>query len=611
MQNENLGRGCMKPVIYEAVDDLNELDEVEGVDEELLDAAKISVNDNDTEPDDSVAGDFSGDIPIPEYAEPTDDDDSSISMPVNEFCDLINEGRKELFNSGDYDGDIEPPEGYVQTTVEVGGPFDPHEYDGKSLVIRLDEGAHIGNSYEPDDGTEPMHLIGKPITLVTADPSGNEIESKTLGVCTGITAGTSDAIPTMDAINEMIEKYPDTTDEAQGLFRLVINNLNEQSVRYTIEDAEAALKTMKELMTHCRIELLKDQLDLKKVEDMSEIAIAMKEQSKSFDETANAIEKLATGDIFGPATPDEKGEVNDGEHSLGNLARKSTAGVEVTESIEDDIETLCDNMLKDIAVAKATFGVVFDWYNSSHKSTTVYDDILEKLEKDTVTIEASSDLNAGRKLKAIREVIDSIENRDSSFLLDSLYAKTSNPKRLREIGKESIKYGRKLYNNLTKLGFARNDLASFMNFFVTENQFRNIYNTGEQYINFGEIFKDCPKEELSIRAAKEMCAICFFFLYHIYKICEAEKKREYYLTIKYRLGIILVCDTNLKNPSKESTFRSRFEEPITEEPITETELSLTRSKLYDMYMPLLARYYEIMKDPTLMSYATSIARKKH
>lgn len=524
------------------------------------------------EPDDSVAGDYSGDIPVPEYAEPTDDDDDD-PHTLNELGSLFNEGRKALHNMVPADNDEDEPT--------------------QSEAI-------------PEDGFESP--IGKPITMTTFDHNpDNIIESKTLGVVTGVTA--SGGIPTMDAVNEMIDKYPDTTDEAQGLFRLVINKLNEQSVRYTIEDAEAALKTMKDLMTHCRIELLKDQLDLKKVEDMSEIAIAMKEQSKSFDETANAIEKLATGDIFGPSTPDENGEVNDGGHSLGNLAHKSTIDAEVKD--EEDIETLCDNMLKDIAVAKTTFNVVFDWYNASHKSTTVYDDILEKLEKDTVTIEASSDLNAGRKLKAIREVIDSIENRDSSFLLDSLYAKTANPKRLREIGKEAIRYGNKLYNNLTKLGFTRNDIAGFMNFFVTENQFRNIYNTGEQYINFGEIFKDCPKEELGIRVAKEMCAICFFFLYHIYKICEAEKKREYYLTIKYRLGIILVCDTNLKNPSKEATFRSRFEEPITEEPVTETELSLTRSKLYDMYMPLLARYYEIMKDPTLMNYAASNARKKH
>lgn len=472
--------------------------------------------------------------------------------------------------------------------------------------------------------TEPME-----IKVDTVDPSGKEVlDSKTITMEPGKTYdvhGNEVDVGrgcTRPVIIEDVEKItadmiisenPDLTDEQQGLYRLILNKIDEDEHDYVLtwDDAKEILRTMKMLMTHCRIELLKDNLDLKKVIDLSEIAISMKESSKGFSDTAEAIEKLATGDIFGPALPGEDGEIVEEEHVLGDLASKTLNTGEVKLEDEDDIEQMCDNMLKDIDMAKKTFDVVYEWYMSSHKETTVYDDILEKLQKDVATIQATNDVNGPRKLKAIHEVIDSIESRDSKFLLESLYNKTENPKRLRELAKEFIRIGPKVYNKLHTIGFSKEDLQNFILFFTTETLFRNIYNTGETYLKIDpNRLKNVPKEAYPDWIMRELTSVCCFFFYHLLRICDAEKKREYYLTIKYRLGIILICDTNLKCPSQPKTFRSRFTEPITEEPLTETEVSLERSKLYDMYMPLIARYYDVMGDKTLFKYAGDQLRKK-
>lgn len=488
--------------------------------------------------------------------------------------------------------------GPIDVTIETTDPVTKEVV--KTVVVPASE---ITLKVVPDNSDEVENSSTPDITMTT-NPNYHEVGRGSRWV----------SVEAVDKISAdmVINDHPELTDEQQGLFRLIMDKIDENDPVYVLthDDTEEILKTMKMLMTHCRIELLKDNLDLKRVIDLSEIAVSMKESSKGFKDTAEAIEKLATGDIFGPGLPGPNGEVIEEEHALGDLASKSLNKDDIKLEDEEDIEEMCNNMLKDIDIAKKTFDVVYEWYMSTHKESTVYDDILEKLQKDIATIQASTDPNGERKLKAIHEVISSIESRDSKFLLESLYNKTENPKRLREVAKDYIRCGNKLYNKLHAIGFSREDMQNFISFFITEAVFRNIYNTGDTYIEVDpKWLAGVPKEEYEKMLVREISAVCCFFLYHLMKICEAEKKREYYLTIKYRLGIILICDTNLKCPFNKKTFRSRFVEPITEEPITETEFSLERSKLFDMYMPLLARYHKIMGDKTLFKYAGDQLRK--
>ena len=264
-----------------------------------------------------------------------------------------------------------------------------------------------------------------------------------------------------------------------------------------------------------------------------------------------------------------------------------------TDDDQIEIKRLQKELHESVAISDVAYSLVMANYKAEHGDTTVYDDVLEKLYKDKDTLSKSSNINAPARIKNIDAVIDALDESKRLELIEYIKPKLTNLKGLREMAKELIRTGSKIYPKLNRVGISKEYVLEFLRFFLTEHEFRSIYYTGDLYI--------LNKEEIP--------QACMMFFYHILKLVEHERQRGTYKSVIYKMIFIYVMDTSMKYSVKKSEFREKRFVEQDGDPVTETELSKIRSDIYDAIMPVLKIYTDVLNDKTLMNYAKSQARR--
>lgn len=335
-----------------------------------------------------------------------------------------------------------------------------------------------------------------------------------------------------------------------------------------------------------KIELIMAKREIENYNGLKELAAGLAESSKSMSATS----KVLT-DFIEPNFDFDKNE-NEAD------AAESIEEPETETAPEDELANEIDDMYKslenDIAIANIAYDVVYQKYMEDHPNTTVYDDLLEKLLKDKATLESGNNINAPKLIACIDDVITCMQKNDLEALLVPFHTKTDNQKRLRILAKELINVKRPVYRDLETIGITQEHIVKFINFFITEANFRETYAMGP--IGFPD--------------ARLIPNICLFFLYHLCKIITNSRKRATYETLKYRLAFMHVIDVVDKYPSNTKTFtENRFIGDATDENAEPTELSIARAKVYDTFVPLLMKYFGAMNDQTLVKYSAAQARK--
>ena len=350
----------------------------------------------------------------------------------------------------------------------------------------------------------------------------------------------------------------------------------------TVEVVKDVEDVVNEFSKKTKIELVMAKREIENYNSLKELAAGLAETGKSMSATSKALTDFVAPDF----------DENDNETD-------ATESIEEPESEpEDEFVNEIDGMYKtlenDIAIANIAYDVVYQKYMEDHPNTTVYDDLLEKLLKDKATLESSNNINAPKLIACIDNVIACMQKNDLEALLVPFHTKTDNRKRLRILAKELINVKRPVYRDLETIGITQEHIMKFINFFITEANFRETYATGP--IGFPD--------------ARLIPNICLFFLYHLCKIITNSRKRATYETLKYRLAFMHVIDVVDKYPSTTKTFtENRFIGDATDENAEPTELSIARAKVYDTFVPLLMKYFGAMNDQTLVKYSAAQARK--
>ena len=332
----------------------------------------------------------------------------------------------------------------------------------------------------------------------------------------------------------------------------------------TVEVVKDVEDVVNEFSKKTKIELVMAKREIENYNSLKELAAGLAETGKSMSATSKALTDFVAPDF----------DENDNETD-------ATESIEEPESEpEDEFVNEIDGMYKtlenDIAIANIAYDVVYQKYMEDHPNTTVYDDLLEKLLKDKSTLESSNNINAPKLIACIDNVIACMQKNDLEALLVPFHTKTDNRKRLRILAKELINVKRPVYRDLETIGITQEHIMKFINFFITEANFRETYATGP--IGFPD--------------ARLIPNICLFFLYHLCKIITNSRKRATYETLKYRLAFMHVIDVVDKYPSTTKTFtENRFIGDATDENAEPTELSIARAKVYDTFVPLLMKYF--------------------
>ena len=320
-----------------------------------------------------------------------------------------------------------------------------------------------------------------------------------------------------------------------------------------------------------KIELVMAKREIENYNGLKELAAGLAESSKSMSATSKALT-----DFIAPDFDSDKNE-------NGADTAESIEEPETETAPEDELANEIDDMYKtlenDIAIANIAYDVVYQKYMEDHPNTTVYDDLLEKLLKDKATLESGNNINAPKLIACIDDVIACMQKNDLEALLVPFHTKTDNQKRLRILAKELINVKRPVYRDLETIGITQEHIVKFINFFITEANFRETYATGP--IGFPDA-----------------------------RLIPNSRKRATYETLKYRLAFMHVIDVVDKYPSTTKTFtENRFIGDATDENAEPTELSIARAKVYDTFVPLLMKYFGAMNDQTLVKYSVAQARK--
>ena len=357
------------------------------------------------------------------------------------------------------------------------------------------------------------------------------------------------------------------------LVAAVIQRARENGIE--VEIISEVEELVEDLSSKTKMELIMARKEIEDAESMQEVIDELKSTATNMESASEALESLTLLEDLDDSV--EKDETGDAKASA-------------------ELESVVNELNTDISLAKIAYDVVYENYINTHPTTTVYEDLLEKLLKDKSTLEKSSSVNAPKLIEKIDEVIAAMQANDISALIGSFMSKTENEKRLRELAKELVSIKRPVYYDLGQIGISQDDIVKFVRFFVTEDLFRHTHNFGKEYNVDSQLMPN----------------VCLFFMFHLHKIIKNSRKRATYETLKYRLAFMHIIDICNKFPSNSIDEPSRFM-PVNEgdenAERVPSELSIVRGDAYDAFMPLFERYYSIMKDKTLVKYAEARARK--
>ena len=389
-------------------------------------------------------------------------------------------------------------------------------------------------------------------------------------------------------IDTEMENNKDTDEKIREMLWNACIKLYNDKIEYNVKDV---YDTIKSYYNHTKIELLHDKVTLDNQKAAVEFVDSAITSSEGLAGASQSLQSLADGSFFDNLMSDG---VSEEDKIAVSTVTDFAANMKVTTD-DDQIELkrLQKELHESVAISDVAYSLVMANYKAEHGDTTVYDDVLEKLYKDKDTLSKSSNINAPARIKNIDAVIDALDESKRLELIEYIKPKLTNLKGLREMAKELIRTGSKIYPKLDRVGISKEYVLEFLRFFLTEHEFRSIYYTGDLYI--------LNKEEIP--------QACMMFFYHILKLVEHERQRGTYKSVIYKMIFIYVMDTSMKYPVRKDEFRAKRFVEQDGEPVTETELSKIRSDIYDAIMPVLKIYTDVLNDKTLMNYAKSQARR--
>ena len=389
-------------------------------------------------------------------------------------------------------------------------------------------------------------------------------------------------------IDTEMENNKDTDEKIREMLWNACIKLYNDKIEYNVKDV---YDTIKSYYNHTKIELLHDKVTLDNQKAAVEFVDSAITSSEGLAGASQSLQSLADGSFFDNLMSDG---VSEEDKIAVSTVTDFAANMKITTD-DDQIELkrLQKELHESVAISDVAYSLVMANYKAEHGDTTVYDDVLEKLYKDKDTLSKSSNINAPARIKNIDAVIDALDESKRLELIEYIKPKLTNLKGLREMAKELIRTGSKIYPKLDRVGISKEYVLEFLRFFLTEHEFRSIYYTGDLYI--------LNKEEIP--------QACMMFFYHILKLVEHERQRGTYKSVIYKMIFIYVMDTSMKYPVRKDEFRAKRFVEQDGEPVTETELSKIRSDIYDAIMPVLKIYTDVLNDKTLMNYAKSQARR--
>lgn len=389
-------------------------------------------------------------------------------------------------------------------------------------------------------------------------------------------------------IDTEMENNKDTDEKIREMLWNACIKLYNDKVEYNVKDV---YDTIKSYYNHTKIELLHDKVTLDNQKAAVEFVDSAIISSEGLAGASQSLQSLADGSFFDNLMSDG---VSEEDKIAVSTVTDFAANMKITTDDDQiEIKRLQKELHESVAISDVAYSLVMANYKAEHGDTTVYDDVLEKLYKDKDTLSKSSNINAPARIKNIDAVIDALDETKRLDLIEYIKPKLTNLKGLREMAKELIRTGSKIYPKLDRVGISKEYVLEFLRFFLTEHEFRSIYYTGDLYI--------LNKEEIP--------QACMMFFYHILKLVEHERQRGTYKSVIYKMIFIYVMDTSMKYPVRKDEFRAKRFVEQDGEPVTETELSKIRSDIYDAIMPVLKIYTDVLNDKTLMNYAKSQARR--
>ncbi len=428
------------------------------------------------------------------------------------------------------------------------------------------------NNYNPLD-PELVSVVGE-------DTTAEETKSE-------VPEGFDEADMKLQIDTEM-ENNKDTDEKIREMLWNACIKLYSDKVEYNVKDV---YDTIKSYYNHTKIELLHDKVTLDNQKAAVEFVDSAIISSEGLAGASQSLQSLADGSFFDNLMSDG---VSEEDKIAVSTVTDFAANMKITtEDDQIEIKRLQKELHESVAISDVAYSLVMANYKAEHGDTTVYDDVLEKLYKDKDTLSKSSNINAPARIKNIDAVIDALDETKRLDLIEYIKPKLTNLKGLREMAKELIRTGSKIYPKLDRVGISKEYVLEFLRFFLTEHEFRSIYYTGDLYI--------LNKEEIP--------QACMMFFYHILKLVEHERQRGTYKSVIYKMIFIYVMDTSMKYSVKKSEFREKRFVEQDGDPVTETELSKIRSDIYDAIMPVLKIYTDVLNDKTLMNYAKSQARR--
>ena len=206
------------------------------------------------------------------------------------------------------------------------------------------------------------------------------------------------------------------------------------------------------------------------------------------------------------------------------------------------------------------------------------DDVIEQLMHDHDTIEASSDINKVLKLKIIDKAIEGVES--PSF--DSIKTKTANEKGLMNLYKEFKKNPMKSMKLPIAIGFTPDMINAFRTFFSDEILLRLSHVSAYEE----EHTENSPLANINYYAFMQLVD---FFIYHMSRICDTEKKRNAYNSIIFKMYILRVVEvqTSIKFSDNDGERYIENEDGT----FVEREAYAMRSDMYRSYASMLVTYY--------------------
>ena len=389
-------------------------------------------------------------------------------------------------------------------------------------------------------------------------------------------------------IDTEMENNKDTDEKIREMLWNACIKLYNDKVEYNVKDV---YDTIQSYYNHTKIELLHDKVTLDNQKAAVEFVDSAIISSEGLAGASQSLQSLADGSFFDNLMSDG---VSEEDKIAVSTVTDFAANMKITTDDDQiEIKRLQKELHECVAISDVAYSLVMANYKAEHGDTTVYDDVLEKLYKDKDTLSKSSNINAPARIKNIDAVIDALDESKRLELIEYIKPKLTNLKGLREMAKELIRTGSKIYPKLDRVGISKEYVLEFLRFFLTEHEFRSIYYTGDLYI--------LNKEEIP--------QACMMFFYHILKLVEHERQRGTYKSVIYKMIFIYVMDTSMKYSVKKSEFREKRFVEQDGDPVTETELSKIRSDIYDAIMPVLKIYTDVLNDKTLMNYAKSQARR--